>query len=104
VIGEVVWEYLECGDLKNGFARVPCKDCSEEYLLAFKKFHPHIHAIVSDGLFRQTGTFYVMPEVDLDPFEEIFRAETHPTGNLHLRVTIVYEPFDEQALTILSIS
>jgi hypothetical protein len=39
-----------------------------------EKFHPHIHAIVSDGLFRQTGTFYVMPEIDLAPLEEIFRA------------------------------
>jgi hypothetical protein len=39
-----------------------------------EKFHPHIHAIVSDGLFAKTATFYVMPEVDLKPLEEIFRA------------------------------
>jgi len=39
-----------------------------------EKFHPHIHAIVSDGLFAKTGTFYVMPGVDLRPLEEIFRA------------------------------
>ena len=39
-----------------------------------EKFHPHIHAIVSDGLFRETGTFYVMPDVDLKPLEDIFRA------------------------------
>ncbi len=39
-----------------------------------EKFHPHIHAIVSDGLFRETGTFYVMPEIDLKPLEDIFRA------------------------------
>ena len=32
------------------------------------------HAIVADGLFRKTGTFYVMPDVDLKPLEEIFRA------------------------------
>jgi len=38
------------------------------------KFHPHIHAIVSDGLFARTGTFYVMPGVDLKPLEEIFRG------------------------------
>ena len=38
------------------------------------KFHPHIHAIVSDGLFARTRTFYVMPEIDLKPLEEIFRA------------------------------
>jgi len=39
-----------------------------------EKFHPHIHAIVSDGLFARTGTLYVMPGVALKPFEEIFRA------------------------------
>ena len=39
-----------------------------------EKFHPHIHAIVSDGLFAKTGTFYVMPGVELRPLEEIFRA------------------------------
>ena len=33
-----------------------------------------VHAIVSDGLFRKSGTFYVMPDVDLKPLEEIFRA------------------------------
>jgi len=43
------------------------------YLLSYfypEKFHPHIHAIVSDGLFAKTGTFYVMPGVDLRPLEE----------------------------------
>ncbi len=39
-----------------------------------EKFHPHIHAIVSDGLFRETGTFYLAPDVDLKPLEDIFRA------------------------------
>ncbi|MCP4371084.1 MAG: IS91 family transposase, partial [Deltaproteobacteria bacterium] len=31
IIREVVHDYLSCGDLKNGFARVRCNDCSEEY-------------------------------------------------------------------------
>ena len=39
-----------------------------------EKFHPHLHAIVSDGLFARTGTFYIMPELDLKPLEEVFRA------------------------------
>lgn len=38
------------------------------------KFHPHLHAIVADGLFALSGTFYVMPRTDLKPLEEIFRA------------------------------
>ena len=39
-----------------------------------ERFHPHIHAIVSDGLFHKRSTFYVMPDADLKPMEEIFRA------------------------------
>ena len=27
--------YLDCSDLHNGFARVKCKDCNHEYLVAF---------------------------------------------------------------------
>lgn len=173
IIGEVVRNYLVCGDLKNGFARVRCGDCCREYLLAFsckgrwfcpschakkvvqfgdvlnetilypvphrqyvfsipimlriyfkhdralltklcrcaydsillfiqntvgiqdgipgvvlsihtfgdypEKFHPHLHAIAADGLFRKSGTFYVMPDVDLKPLEEIFRAKVFTT-------------------------
>ena len=40
-----------------------------------EKFHPHLHAIVSDGLFKDTGTFYVMRDIELKPLEELFRAE-----------------------------
>jgi len=29
------YRYLDCGDLHNGFARVKCKDCGHEYLIAF---------------------------------------------------------------------
>ncbi|MGA1825087.1 MAG: transposase zinc-binding domain-containing protein, partial [bacterium] len=35
VIKEVVEEYLRCGDLKEGFARVRCPDCGHSYILAF---------------------------------------------------------------------
>ncbi len=35
VISHVVYKYLECGDLHQGFARVKCPDCQHEYLLAF---------------------------------------------------------------------
>ena len=34
-IEQVIYRYLDCGDLHNGFARVKCKDCGHEYLLAF---------------------------------------------------------------------
>ena len=39
------------------------------------KFHPHVHLIATDGLFADTGTFYVMRDVDLKPLAEIFRAK-----------------------------
>lgn len=168
IVEESVYEYLRCGDLKEGFARVRCVDCEHEYLLSFsckgrwfcpschakkvihfgellkenvlypvphrqyvftipvmlrvyfkynrellsklcrcahkslivflrnatglpvcnpglvmtihtfgnypEKFHPHLHAIATDGLFNKNGTFYVMPKTELKPLEELFRA------------------------------
>ncbi|GAB4275434.1 MAG: hypothetical protein Kow00111_28770 [Thermincola ferriacetica] len=39
------------------------------------RWHPHIHAIVSDGLYTESGYFFVMPRsVDLLPLKEMFRA------------------------------
>lgn len=44
---DVIYRYLDCGDLHNGFARVKCKDCGQEYLLAFsckrRHFCPSCH-------------------------------------------------------------
>ncbi|MDP2971696.1 MAG: transposase zinc-binding domain-containing protein [Deltaproteobacteria bacterium] len=34
-VQQVIYRYLDCGDIHNGFARVKCKDCGHEYLLAF---------------------------------------------------------------------
>jgi len=34
-VEQVIYRYLDCGDLQHGFARVKCKDCGHEYLLAF---------------------------------------------------------------------
>lgn len=39
------------------------------------RYHPHLHVLATDGLFRDSGTFYVMKDVDLKPLEELFRAE-----------------------------
>ena len=43
----VIYRYLDCGDLHNGFVRVTCKDCGHEYLLAFsckrRHFCPSCH-------------------------------------------------------------
>ena len=40
-----------------------------DYLL----FHPHLHVLVSDGLFAPDGTFHWLPEGDIGPIEEVFR-------------------------------
>ncbi len=39
-------------------------------------FHPHLHAIVADGLFMRGGRFHVLPETSPRPLEELFRART----------------------------
>jgi Transposase zinc-binding domain len=47
VVREVVYKYLGCGDLRKGFARIKCKDCKHEVLLAFsckgRYFCPSCH-------------------------------------------------------------
>ena len=56
IIPEVVQGYLKCGDLSEGFARVRCLDCHQEFLLAFscrgRWFCPSCHAkkVVQFGL------------------------------------------------------
>jgi len=37
-------------------------------------FHPHLHALVADGLFTRDGLFHVIPAANLHPLEELFRA------------------------------
>ena len=34
-VQQVIYRYLDCGFLRNGFARVRCDDCGHEYLPAF---------------------------------------------------------------------
>ena len=35
IVDEQIRRYLDCGLFENGFARIRCPDCAEEYLLAF---------------------------------------------------------------------
>jgi len=48
VVAQVADEFLDCGILDHGFARVRCDDCAREYLLAFsckcRYFCPSCHA------------------------------------------------------------
>ena len=36
-VRQVIYRYLDCGILHNGFARVRCGDCGHEYLLALTR-------------------------------------------------------------------
>ena len=44
---DVIYKYLDCGDLHQGFARVKCDECHHEYLLPFsckrRYFCPSCH-------------------------------------------------------------
>jgi ribosomal protein S27E len=40
-----------------------------EYL----NYHPHLHAVVTDGVFTPSGMFYVSPHCDTKSLEELFR-------------------------------
>ena len=40
----------------------------------YARWHPHIHVLIADGLFRKSGVFYVMPRIALKPLRELFRA------------------------------
>ncbi len=46
-VTDVIYRYLECGDLHFGFARVKCQQCGHEYLLAYsckrRHFCPSCH-------------------------------------------------------------
>ncbi len=41
----------------------------------YAKWHPYIHGIIADGLFRNHGLFHVMQQVDVAPLAELFRAK-----------------------------
>jgi hypothetical protein len=47
IIDDVIEEFLKCGDLEHGFARIRCPDCHEEQFVAFsckqRGFCPSCH-------------------------------------------------------------
>jgi hypothetical protein len=38
----------------------------------YARFHPHLHAIVADGLFRKSGSFYVLPRCEMKQLVKIW--------------------------------
>jgi hypothetical protein len=41
----------------------------------FLNYHPHLHAIVSDGCFRSDGSFQTVPDFDQEDLEAAFQHE-----------------------------
>lgn len=64
---DVIYDYLDCGDLHMGFARVKCEDCNKEYLLPFsckrRAFCPSCHQrrVVEFGEFLYTEVLKAVP-------------------------------------------
>lgn len=40
----------------------------------YARWHPQLHALVANGLFLDSGYFYIMPKVDIRRCAELFRA------------------------------
>jgi hypothetical protein len=66
-VKDVIYRYLDCGDLSCGFARVKCMDCGHEYLLAFsckrRQFCPSCHQkrVVEYGQWLLTAVLKDVP-------------------------------------------
>lgn len=58
-ITKVIWDYLDCGDLRNGFARIRCMDCGHEYLLAFSCKRRHFCPSCHERRVLEFGEFLV---------------------------------------------
>lgn len=66
-IEKIIFEFLDCGDLKQGFARVRCGECDKEFLVAFsckrRHFCPSCHAkrVVEFGEFLRASVLEQVP-------------------------------------------
>ncbi|NQT66746.1 MAG: transposase zinc-binding domain-containing protein [Actinobacteria bacterium] len=68
-IEKVIYQFMDCGILRNGFARVKCKDCNHEYLLAFsckrRHFCPSCYAkrVIEFGEWLYSDVLKKAPQV-----------------------------------------
>ncbi|OPL16168.1 MAG: hypothetical protein AVO38_08870 [delta proteobacterium ML8_D] len=51
----------------------------------YARFHPHLYAIVADGLFQKSRSFYVLPRCEMKQLEEIFRSSILAMLNARVR-------------------
>jgi len=49
-------------------------------------FHPHIHALVSEGVFLPDGTFLPLPKLASEPFLKLWEQEVFARGFQHIQL------------------
>jgi transposase-like protein len=60
---------------------IPSKEAVPGVILSIQtygeelNFHPHLHAVITDGCFGRDGTFYPIPEIDTQKMMELFRRK-----------------------------
>ena len=106
-VDEQVRRYLDCGLFENGFARIRCPDCAEEYLLAFScksrelcpscaaKRSAATAALLAEEVFEEVGHaqwVFVMPKM-LRPYflhhRELLGGLAHAAWETVLELMIV---------------
>lgn len=43
---------------------------------SYFRCHPHLHELVSDGLFSENSVFHVAPDIEVKPLVELFLRGT----------------------------
>ena len=117
-VDEQILRYLDCGLFENGFARIRCPDCAEEYLLAFScktrelcpscaaKRSAATAALLVEDVLEEVGHaqwVFVIPKM-LRPYflhhRELLLSWRHSGFSVHNRVRV--EPEDQSAVERLS--
>jgi hypothetical protein len=89
VVERVLREFLKCGLLEHGFARLWCSECRRSVLVAFScrghsfcpscekkkqlQWHPHLHLLTTDGGVSPDGSFRRVPQWDSTLLMSLFR-------------------------------
>jgi len=117
-VDEQIRRYLDCGLFENGFARIRCPDCAEEYLLAFScktrelcpscaaKRSAATAALLVEDVLEEVGHaqwVFVIPKM-LRPYflhhRELLLSWRHSGFSVHNRVRV--EPEDQSAVERLA--
>ena len=73
---DVIYKYLDCGDLHQGFDRIKCNDCHHEYLLPFSCKRRHFCPSCHQKRVIEFGE---------QLHEEVLEKVPHRTESIHLQ-------------------